>query len=106
AGRVSFSIQAGGVAVPGIVAVRADGITLRFPPVASPDQNGDLTVNAADVALGTAAVGSASATMDLNCSGGLVDAADVGVINSHLGHNCGSTAAPAPSWGRVKILYR
>jgi len=105
-GHVTFIIQAGGVDPSGTVQIRADGVVLANRVIASPDQNGDLVVNATDVGFGMAAVGTPLAIMDLDCDGGLVDAADVGVINNHLGHDCGQTAAPPPSWGRVKILYR
>jgi len=105
-GQLTLSIAGGGVSATQ-VEVRADGVLLATRPVASTDQNGDLTVNGADLAIGTGKLGLADPTMDLDCDQGVVDQADVAVMNAHLGHSCGGPTPARPrSWGRVKQVYR
>jgi hypothetical protein len=90
--------------------IYADGVLLATRVVGSPDQDGDKVVTAADLALGTAALGSVNPTMDFDCdfaTTGVVTNADLAIQASHLGHNCdGPTGAHAKTWGGVKILYR
>lgn len=90
------------------VTVLADGVTLTATPLsyASADQNGDLTVDPADVAAVQAKVGTGDLSGDLDCSGD-VTAADVDIVTTHLGHTCEVATPVAPrTWGRVKLLYR
>jgi len=105
-GQVAFVFEAGGIAN-GPVNVIADGVFLRQLPVASPDRNGDLVVDATDVALVTARVGMVDRTADFDCDQGVVDAQDVAVAQAHVGHVCsGPTRMSPSSWGTVKTLYR
>ncbi len=106
AGAVSFSIRGGGIsATP--VTIRADGVLLGTRPVASPDQDGNQTVNGADQAIGNGKLGAADPTMDLDCDQGVVDAQDLAVQQAHLGHTCsGPTPAKPGTWGRIKTIYR
>ena len=107
-GRFVFALTGGGASalVPtcGIV---ADGVSLGGRISYSPDQNGDLVVDVADVALATALLGTSNPNMDLDCDGGLVDADDLAALSLHQGHMC---HCPVPtrrnSWGQMKTLYR
>jgi hypothetical protein len=64
-------------------------------------------VDASDLAIGTALLGTSDVTMDLDCDGGLVDADDLAMLSLHQGHLC---HCPVPtrrnSWGQMKTLYR
>jgi hypothetical protein len=84
------------------VQVSASGVVLQYSTFVTPDLDGDGDVDAQDVALATAAAGTATAQADEDCSGA-VDAADVGVVNAHLGHHCSGVV---PAWGTVKAVYR
>ncbi|HKQ56749.1 MAG TPA: hypothetical protein VJY35_02670 [Candidatus Eisenbacteria bacterium] len=107
AGVAEFPLRAGGVCI-GSVVVYADGVNLAQRGfVASPDQNGNMTVNASDQALlGLKIGGPYDPTGDLNCSGAL-EAGDQGVLAGHLGHSCAVVVPTLPkSWGTVKTIYR
>jgi hypothetical protein len=107
AGVAEFPLRAGGVCV-GTVNVYADGVNLaQRGHVASPDQNGDLTVNGTDQALLNAKLGGPyDPTADLNCSGAL-EAGDQAVQAGHLGHSCAAVVPTLPkSWGTLKTIYR
>ena len=81
-----FPFKAGGV---------CDGVTITvsiFIPtnfvrtaVASFDQNGDLVVNGADVAIAQGKLGTNDRTADFNCDGA-VTSADLATQQGHLGH--------------------
>ena len=106
AGVVDFRLRAG--TCNGQVTVRADGVLLAIRnAVSSPDQNGDLTVDAVDAAILTGNLGGPyDPTADLNCSGSL-EPGDTGVLNAHLGHSCAAVVPVQPrSWGTIKMLYR
>jgi hypothetical protein len=106
AGIADIPIRAGGVCV-GTINVFADGVLLASrAAVSSPDQNGDLTVNAVDNGIMTGKLGSSDPTGDLNCSG-LVDLGDPGILAAHLGHSCQAVVPNQPkSWGSMKVIYR
>jgi hypothetical protein len=105
-GQVAFAIEAGGITT-GPVNVIADGVILRQLTVASPDRNGDLVVDATDVALVSGRQGMVDRTADLDCDGSVVDAQDVAVAQAHVGHVCsGPTRTVPSSWGSVKTIYR
>jgi len=106
-GTVRFPLRAGGVCgTANGVRVFADGVFLAGRTFASPDQNGDLFVNAVDQGIASAKLGFADPTADFDCDGG-VTAADLGVVAAHLSHGCsGPTPTRAKSWGSVKIIYR
>jgi len=107
AGVVDWRLKAGGTCN-GQVVVRADGVLLAIRnAVSSPDQNGDLMVDATDAGLMAAKLGGPyDPTADLNCSG-LLELGDTGVLSAHLGHSCQAVVPVQPrSWGTIKILYR
>ena len=106
AGVADFPIRAGGVCQ-GAINVYADGINLALRNAASsPDQNGDLTVNAVDNGILAGKLGSANPTGDFNCSG-LVEAGDTGIEIAHTGHSCQAVVPVNPkTWGTLKVLYR
>ncbi len=88
------------------VEVNANGVVLASLSFNTPDLDGDGDVDAQDVALATAAAGTATAQADEDCSGS-VNAADVAVVNAHLGHHCTGVVPVVPgTWGSVKALYR
>lgn len=107
-GIADIPIRAGGVCAPESILVFADGVLLAIrTSVASPDQDGNLTVNAVDNGILTAKLlGPYDPTADLNCSGAL-EPGDPGVFGFHVGHNCQAVVPVIPrSWGTVKVIYR
>jgi hypothetical protein len=105
-GSITLYIQAGGVGVPQ-VNVYADGVNLATRNISSPDQDGDLFVSNNDAFIGSTKVGIADPTMDLDCDQGVVDSADLAILQAHLNHICGgATPARPSSWGRIKTIYR
>lgn len=104
-GQVTFRLRAGGsCGTP--IPVYADGVLLGNLRFASTDQDGDLTVTAADVGAVNAKVGTSDLTGDLDCSAS-VTAADVAIVTAHGGHNClVPTGARGTRWGTLKIRYR
>lgn len=106
-GIADFRIRAGGVCSGSSVPVTSPLTLATLTAVASPDQNGDLTVDSSDLAIATAKLGTTDPTADFTCDGA-VTAADVTFLQQHLGHHWsgGATATRAPSWGRLKIFYR
>ena len=106
AGQATFALRGGGGCL-GPAAVLADGVLLaNVTTIASPDQDGDLTVNAADVGLLIAKHGGADRTGDLTCDG-VVDAGDDAAQQPHFGHSCTNQTPTLPtSWGSVRALYR
>jgi hypothetical protein len=112
-GTVVLHPQGGGVTPPPFgqtARIFADGVLITTRVVASPDQDGDLVVTAADLALGAAALGTYNPTMDFDCdiaATGVVTSADLVIQQAHLGHNCtGPTGTRGRTWGGMKILYR
>lgn len=104
AGNATFQIKAGGICT--AAAVTADGVLLAVRVVASPDQDGDLAVTAADIGIVGAKVGSADPTADFDCDGS-VTPADTAIATSHGGHTCdGPVLTEARSWGSLKAIYR
>jgi hypothetical protein len=113
AGQVVLRPQAGGVSPAPFdqhARIFADGILLATRVVGGPDQDGDLVVTAADLAIGTAKLGTPDPTMDLDCdltTSIVITPNDLNIQASHLNHNCtGPTPSRGQSWGGVKILYR
>jgi len=95
-GIAEFRIRAGGTCLAGSTNLLADGILLgcptAHPPIASPDQNGDLVVDAADQAILNAKVGTSDPTADFDCDNS-VTAADAAILSAHLWHSYASTVA-------------
>jgi hypothetical protein len=107
AGVVDIPIRAGG-SCQGTISVYADGVLLASRGAnTSPDQNGDLSVDATDQALLAVKLGGPfDPNADLNCSAAL-GPGDATVLNAHLGHSCAAVVPVLPSsWGRIKTIYR
>jgi hypothetical protein len=109
-GSVTFAAQVGGTGPAGSVSVFADGVLLHQYALASPDQDGDGTVNlffGPDGPTFTSKVGTSNPTADFDCSG-LVDAADQAIESHHSDHACFGfiDAAGKSTWGRLKQHYR
>jgi hypothetical protein len=105
-GVVQFPIRMGGTCPDSLVAIYGDGILFAHRSLVSPDQNGDLGVDAADLTLLEAKLGGTDPTGDFD-GDGIVTAADVAAFQTHLGHVCPvSTRARPATWGRLKLLYR
>lgn len=104
-GRASFTPRLGG-ACSGPFRVLADGVILKNPVLASIDQNGDLMVTAADVAIHAAKIGTSDLTGDFDCNG-VVDQLDEEMLQEHMGHTCdASTGIRGIPWGALKVIYR
>ena len=99
----------GGTGVPIPVSDDAHGTVLRTRTTfLSPDQDGNLVVDARDVAIAESKLGTADPTADFDYDG-QVTPADLDIVRAHLGHFGASqlpTAARATSWGRIKALSR
>jgi len=106
AGILDLGIRAGGVCIDSIP-VFADGVLLAARiAIASPDQNGDLMVDAVDNGILTGKLGTSDPTGDLNCSGS-VEIGDPNVLVAHAGHSCQGVVPNRPrSWGSMKVIYR
>ena len=104
AGRATFNIPGGGLcATP--VSVYADGVLLASRTIASPDQNGDMTVDAADAAILGGKIGTTDPSGDLDCDGS-VTPNDQSTRALHAQHSCGAVPTQEQSWGRTKAIYR
>lgn len=107
-GAAFYRARAGGVCSNATLRVLWGGVLLRtLTAIASPDQNGDLTVDGTDRAILEARIaGAFDPAADLDGNDAL-DAADLAVFETHLGHGCDpATPARRGTWGRVKTLYR
>jgi hypothetical protein len=106
AGQADFDLHAGGGCAAGTLRFFADGVLIAQRAVAAFDQDGDLSVTAADHALTQAKQGSGDPTADFDCSG-LVDAGDLGALLARLGASCEVIVPVRPrTWGALKIVYR
>jgi len=108
AGVADYHLRAGGTCQGASIRVFADGVVLATRnSIASPDQNGDLTVNAVDNGiLAAKLLGPYDPTADLNCSGAL-EIGDPDVLLAHAGHSCLAVVPNSPkSWGSMKVIYR
>lgn len=106
-GVVAIYLRGGGGCPSTGFRIYADGILLGTRREASDDQNGDLVVDATDVALITAKVGTSDLSGDLNCDGVVDSGHDVAFVQGRFGTICeGPVPARPTSWGHVKILYR
>lgn len=81
-----FPLAGGGLCPGDTIAVFAEGILMgRVLKVASFDQDGDLRVGGADIALVQSKLGTADPTADFD-GDGLVTEADLAIAEGHLGH--------------------
>jgi hypothetical protein len=106
-GEKDFAIRAGGGCPASTVKIYGDGVLVALRSLASPDQDGDLTVGPADEALATAKLGTTDSTADFD-GDGTVTAADLAILRTHLGHHAPGMVTPVASrsWGTLKLLYR
>ena len=85
-GRADFPLASGGTCGPAQIKVYASGNLLGSRPfVAAFDQDGDLAVTEADLALVQAKVGTSDRTADFNCDSA-VTPSDYAIAATHLGH--------------------
>jgi hypothetical protein len=108
AGHADFAIRAGGGCAFLGARVFADGVLLAHRNVASPDQDGNLMVQLADLTLANSKRGSIDPTADFDCDG-VVSDSDVSYVVPHGGHVCpptDPTPARRSTWGEVKTIYR
>lgn len=105
-GLATMALKAGGTTAPDAVTLYVDGVTFGTRTLASPDQNGDLVVNAADEAILMAKIGSTDPTGDFDADGAVTES-DRTILRAHLGH---AAELPVPvahsTWGRIKSLAR
>lgn len=107
-GTASFDLRLGasGCPSPPTVRVYATGILLGSPTFASLDQDGDLSVTPADVAIVHALIGSGDRHADFD-GDGQVTAADEALVFAHVGGSCaGPVPARHATWGALKTIYR
>ena len=85
-GRADFPLASGGTCAPGPIRVYASGLLLGSRQfVAAFDQDGDLAVTEADLALVQAKVGTSDLTADFDCDSA-VTSSDYDIAVTHLGH--------------------
>jgi hypothetical protein len=105
-GQAPFHLRAGGGCSSNGIRIYADGVLLGSVHAASADQNGDLSVDAADIAVVHAKIGTADLSGDLDCNGA-VNATDEGIVTGYVGVNCLDPTDTVPrSWGSIKLIYR
>lgn len=105
-GLASFALKAGGTTNDSTVVLYVDGVFFGRRVLASPDQNGDLLVNADDEAILVGKLGTADLSADFDADG-VVTAADRQFLRAHLGHAAELPTAAAPaSWGGLKLRWR
>jgi hypothetical protein len=105
-GMATIALKAGGVTTDSTVMIRADGMLLGRRFLASPDQNGDLVVDARDEAIFDSKRGTTDRTADFD-GDGVVTEADHAILRAHFGHACEMpTAATRSAWGEIKVRYR
>jgi hypothetical protein len=100
-GTAEFALAGGGLCPGDTVLVRVEGLNIgQTLAVASFDQNGDLAVTQADVAIVQSKVGTNDPTADFD-GDGKVTAADVALVLAHLGHralDAVDAVAPEGPW--------
>ena len=95
-GAALFPLAGGGLCPDDSILVEAEGVPLGYTHVVSLDQNGDLMVDATDVALVQSKVGTDDPTADFD-GDGQVTTADVAIVTAHLGHHAAdATTAVGP----------
>jgi hypothetical protein len=94
-GYARFPVRGGGVHGGGLAVLRGCTHAFGTRSVASPDQDGDLIVDDADVALIESKLGTSDSTAELDCDG-LVTAADVEIARAHLGHRAAALVSVLP----------
>lgn len=106
-GAARFPLKMGGVCTGATVWVLACNVSLAHVQMASPDQDGDLDVDASDAAHVNSLIGSHDPGADFDCDGTVTQADLDWLANGHGGHSCaGIVPVPPSSWGSVKLHYR
>jgi hypothetical protein len=87
--------------------VSANGVVLANVAVHTTDVDADGDVDAQDVALMNGAIGGGTLPQgDEDCNLA-INAADLAILNAHLGHKCTGVVPASPStWGTLKATYR
>jgi len=94
-GIANFPLKMGGVCTGATVAVYTAGsLYLGSVPMASPDQTGNLIVNAADAAHVNGLIGTHDPGADFDCDGTVTQADFTWLWNNHGNHSCAGTTAP------------
>ena len=107
-GVASFALKMGGVCGGQRMRVFADGVMLSSGvTVASPDQDGNLLVDAGDAFHVYGLIGGHDAGADFDCDGTVTQADYDWMTSQHGGHSC-ENVVPARhrSWGVLKLIYR
>ena len=110
-GDATFRLQGGGAATGVSIPVHNSHETVVLATrttFLSPDQNGDLVVDARDLQIARAKLGTSDPTADFDFDGAGRQA-DLDVVQAHMGHratNVQPVATRAGSWGRIKSLFR
>lgn len=119
-GTARIPIAAGGICSGATLQVTCDNVPLATrTSVASFDQDGDLVVDAGDLALVDGKLGTSDPTADFDCDG-VVGASDHAIAAAHLGHHAtvvtgvgtgqgvefGARPAPNPSAGAFDFTLR
>lgn len=103
-GAALFPLVGGGLCPTDSISVWAEGVPLGYTHAVSLDQNGDLVVDGADLAVVQTKVGTSDMTADFD-GDGQVTAADVAIVTAHLGHHAagGTTAVPSGTLSAVAL---
>lgn len=105
-GQAEVHVRAGGGCSDMGIRVYADGVLIGTMRSASVDQNGDHSVDAADLALHQSRQGTSDFRGDLNCDW-MVNGDDENILVGHIGTNClDPTPNRRSTWGQVKTIYR
>ena len=107
-GIATFVLKMGGVCGGQRMRVFADGVMLSSGvAVASPDQDGNLFVDAGDALHVYGLIGSHDASADFDCDGTVTQADYDWMTSHHGGHSCENAVPASPrSWGVLKLIYR
>jgi hypothetical protein len=106
-GVAAIQLEMGGVCNAAWIGVYACNVFLGQVTLASPDQDGDLDVDAADAARVRSLIGKFDRGADFNCDMIVTQADFDWLANFHGGHTCpGGVPTRPTTWGSIKLLYR
>lgn len=108
-GRAALSLPMSAICLNATLRITADGVPIAQRSLTTPDQDGDLDVDAIDVGLVQGQLGypdTQDATGDFDCDG-TITTSDLSFVQQHSGHICPIlTGLKKASWGRIKTIYR